>query len=272
MKNGHKIVTKNISESSSSQSLSRASVVINIGDSLDSILNLVVHDGVHKHCHRVLGQNLKQRRNLIIHAQASARSATIIYLHLPLEEEQRSFELSYQWLRRYQHMGWWRRLQDLWLLRSRFCQDERWQFSHTPVQQKVFTLNTSNTAGDLDNFDDKTEREGESDNNKNNWTNYQQLSTNTRSLITRICNDILGCMNYIFPDLSLFSFSWSDIDTRPYLEYCWLEWLALWWSVILECLKLNHLIRLLRRVRKMMLYFMLALINIQTSECVSKCI
>ena len=27
---------------------------------------------------------------------------------------------------------------------------------------------TSNTAGDLDNFDDKTEREGESDNNKNN--------------------------------------------------------------------------------------------------------
>ena len=195
---------------------------------------------------------------------------------MPLEEGQRSFELSYQWLRRYQHMGWWRRLQDLWLLRSRFCQDERWQFSHIPGQQKLFSLNTSNTTGDLDNFDDKTEREGESNNNKNNWTNYQQLSTNTRSLITRIWNDILGCMNYIFPDLSLFSFSWSDIDTLPYLEYCWLEWLALWWSVIVllleQCFKLNHLIRLLRRVRKMMLYFMLALINIQTSECVSKCI
>ena len=35
-------------------------------------------------------------------------------------------------------------------------------------KNKFITLNTSNTTGDLDNFDDKTEREGESDNNKNN--------------------------------------------------------------------------------------------------------
>ena len=37
----------------------RAAVVVHVGHGVDSVLNLVVHDGVHKHRHAVLGQDLQ---------------------------------------------------------------------------------------------------------------------------------------------------------------------------------------------------------------------
>ena len=36
----------------------RAAVVVHVGHGVDGVGHLVVHDGVDKHCHRVLGQDL----------------------------------------------------------------------------------------------------------------------------------------------------------------------------------------------------------------------
>ena len=58
---------KNFSESHGSQHVPqrgggqqprRPSVVVHVGHGVDGVLHLVVHDGVHKHRHAVLGQDL----------------------------------------------------------------------------------------------------------------------------------------------------------------------------------------------------------------------
>ena len=54
------LLMKNKPKRGGCQQPGRAAVIVHIGHGVDGVGHLVVHDGVDKHCHRVLSQNLEQ--------------------------------------------------------------------------------------------------------------------------------------------------------------------------------------------------------------------
>ena len=65
-------LTENVSQGHCSQHIPQSgggqqpggpAVVVHVGHGVDGVLHLVVHDGVHKHRHAVLGQDLQLQTN-----------------------------------------------------------------------------------------------------------------------------------------------------------------------------------------------------------------